>query len=340
MSLAFGADAQEVRRRTGSPDQVARVESLVHDDGPARGSRLIRMIGAGGIEVDVLPDRGLDLGLARYRGIPLTWLSPTGFGAPGLVEDDGTRWLRTFGGGLLATCGLQSFGPPSQDGARWYGLHGRIGGIPARIVTAGILDDVLTVRGTVREAEVLGPDLLLDRTLSMPLDGSSLTIRDRIENTGSAAAESMVLYHLNFGWPLLDEHAVLSIPSTSVTPHNEPARSSPLAWSRFAPPSQGAQEQIYRHEYAGAQTGSASIGNPRLGIRAEVTFDTHTLPALFQWRLPGAGHYVLGLEPASVPALGGRALAREHGLLRALQPGAALEHRVTIAVGPYRTEAR
>ncbi len=329
---AFGADPSTLRRRTGSLQQLARVEQLVHADGPARGSRLIRMLSAGGLDVDVHPDRALDLGLARYRGIPISWLSSVGMAAPGLADDQGTRWLRTFGGGLLATCGLDSFGPPSVDAGREFGLHGRVGHLPASVHTAGIVDGVLTVAGTVRQAAALGDDLVLERVLRMPLDGGRLELHDRVTNEGFDPAGHMVLYHMNFGWPLLDDTTSVSVTARRTLPLNAAARAAPEAWRAGEPPRAGAEEQVYLHDMTAGPRASATMANPVLGLRVAVGFDTATLPALMQWRLPGEGRYVMGLEPANTPHLGGRASARERGLLPVLAPGQSVDYRITVAI--------
>ncbi|MGZ4280185.1 MAG: DUF4432 family protein, partial [Solirubrobacteraceae bacterium] len=67
-----------------------------------------------GIDARLLPDRGLDCFGAWYRGVPLAWVSAVGERGPlgGRLRDD--DWLRGFGGGLVATCGLRNVGAPSE----------------------------------------------------------------------------------------------------------------------------------------------------------------------------------------------------------------------------------
>jgi len=82
-----------------------------------------------GFRFQVLVDRGLDLGCAEHAGRPLAWVHPA-LGSPSLREPHGIGWLRTFGGGLVSTCGLDHFGPPDPEG-EGYGLHGRASHLPA-----------------------------------------------------------------------------------------------------------------------------------------------------------------------------------------------------------------
>ena len=59
--------------------------------------------GAGGLRFTVLPDRGLDISLASYKGNNLSFLTPAGETHPAFYEPGGLGWLRTFTGGLLTT---------------------------------------------------------------------------------------------------------------------------------------------------------------------------------------------------------------------------------------------
>ncbi len=124
----------ELRRRVGRLGQVAGIEPFVFDDGPARGVRALRFR-AGGLSFDVLADRGLDIGAFEHRGVPLAWLSHTGVVSPAFYEPAGEGWLRSFGGGLLVTCGLTNVGPPGRRGGEALGLHGRASNTPASNVS-------------------------------------------------------------------------------------------------------------------------------------------------------------------------------------------------------------
>jgi hypothetical protein len=72
------------------------------------GQRLVEAYNAAGISYTILPDRGLDIWTAHYRGIPLTWIAQGSPFLPGHAQS----FLRMFNGGLLTTCGLTHAGPP------------------------------------------------------------------------------------------------------------------------------------------------------------------------------------------------------------------------------------
>jgi hypothetical protein len=55
---------------------------------------------------------------------------------------------------------------------------------------------------------------------------------------------------------------------------------------------------------------------------------SETLPAIFEWKMTATQHYVLGLEPANTPVIGGRADARAAGRLPRLEPGESVSYRL------------
>jgi hypothetical protein len=330
----FGAGRDELARRTGTLAQVARVDRLVEEEGPARGARRIRLVTGGGLEVEIHPDRALDLGQVTYRGVPVAWMSPTGMVAPGLTESRGQQWLRSFGGGLLATCGLDTFGPPTVDDGVEYPQHGRIGVVPATVTRAEVKGTELVVSGIVRQSGVFGENLVLERTWSADLGGTTLRLRDVVRNEGATDAGHMVLYHVNVGWPLLDESATLDLPSREVNPRDADARSGAGRWHQIEEPQAGSREQVFGHDFRDSGTAVVSVDNPGIDTRLELRFDTGTLPALHQWKMSGEGHYVMGLEPVNVNTFAGRAGARAAGSLPVLKPGRSVAYTIDFAFSP------
>jgi hypothetical protein len=330
----FGAGRDEVARRTGTLAQVARIDRLVDEEGPARGARRIRLVTGGGLEVEIHPDRALDLGQVTFRGVPVAWMSPTGMVAPGLAASTGSQWLRSFGGGLLATCGLDSFGPATVDEGVEYPQHGRVGIVPATVTRAEVQGDELLVSGVVRQSGVFGENLVLERTWSADVGGTTLRLRDVVRNEGFADAGHMVLYHVNAGWPLLDEHAILELPSREVNPRDEDARSGAGRWHLIEEPQAAYREQVFGHDFRDSGTAMVAIDNPGIDTRLELRFDSGTLPALHQWKMSGEGHYVMGLEPVNVNTFAGRAGARAAGNLPMLKAGRSVAYTIDFVFSP------
>lgn len=319
------------RDRTGSLGQVARAEALVLADGAGRGTRRIAVETGGGLAFEVLPDRAFDIGRASFRGLPLAWLAPAGFPDGAAVGDHGTDWLRGFGGGLLATCGLDSMGPASVDGGRAHGLHGRIGRMPATVTRCEATEAGIVLGATVRQAALFGETLRLDRVITAEVGGAALRIEDRVTNEGVDAEGHMILYHCNFGWPFLDEGARVIGPGATPVPRDPPAAAGLATWDEVHGPVEDYPEQVFTHEVQGP-VGRARLENPRLGLAVSVTWDAATLPAMFQWKLLRRRHYVMGLEPVNTRAILGRARARADGELPVLAPGETRAYSLTLAV--------
>lgn len=328
MPEVFGESGAELRKRIGSLAQVVRVDSFIEAEGPARGARRLRLVNGGGIEVELHPDRALDIGQVTIDGIPVSWMSPTGITAPEFFEPEGNRWLRTFGGGLLATCGLDTFGPPSEDAGQSLGQHGRIGAQPARITRAEATTEGVVVEGVIRQASVFGENLVLHRRISSAAGSDTILVEDTVTNEGFEECPHMVLYHANLGWPLLDDGTTIDIPSRSAKARDTDAEAGAATRAEVGPPVAGFREQVYLHDFDESADVRLRVTNPRIGVEFSMTFSRDTLPFLYQWKMVGQGHYVLGVEPANSANVFGRAKAREAGELPFLGAGASVHYRL------------
>src|SRR3954453_21334251 len=106
--------------KLANADQVATAVISTVAEGAAAGSRAVDIRVWNGIDLRLLPDRGLDIGAAWFRGTPLAWISQTGEQAPPEPEALVDRaWGDFWGGGLVTTCGLSNVGEASEG----YGLH-------------------------------------------------------------------------------------------------------------------------------------------------------------------------------------------------------------------------
>jgi hypothetical protein len=327
-----------LRDRVGQLRQVCRIDRLVHDDGPARGSRLVRLVSGGGLEVELHPDRCLDIGHVTIAGQPVAWSSPSPVSAPWFVEHQGDAWRRTFAGGLLTTCGLDQFGAPSVDRGVEFGLHGRASSLPAQHLNTEIVEgrdgDVrLVVSAEMRQAQLYGENLVLRRHITSHLGATGFVLEDEVTNEGSDFQPHLLLYHLNLGWPLLGDETSVEIPSSSVHPRDEAARRALGEWSKCSPPVPGWQEQVLRHDFD-RELVRVTVRNARTGLALHLELDTRQLPHVFQWRQFGRGEYVLGVEPANAPGIAGRGEAREAGQLPLLEPGESRRYRLAFELEP------
>jgi len=333
---AFTPD--ELRRMTGTLDQLAGVRLVEVADGKARGLRAAEVWTGSGLRFTIWLDRGMDIGPAEFAGKPLAWLHPA-LGTPGQFEPERYGWLRTFGGGLMTTCGLTHFGQPEQDGAESLGLHGRISHLPAqnvRVTTEWEGDDyVIAIEGEVRQSALFGENLLLTRRITTRLGAASFHVEDRVRNDGFRLTPHMLLYHCNFGFPVVspDSELIVAPRGENVRPRDAAAERGLAGHARFDLPDPDYAEQVFFHHPRPDASGdvTASIVNRALNFGAFVRYRAAELPALSQWKMMGAGDYVCALEPATNHETP-RARLREQGQLKMLAPGEAIHYALELGV--------
>ncbi|GMV82081.1 MAG: DUF4432 domain-containing protein [Planctomycetota bacterium] len=333
MAQVFGRSwsKDELRRRVGDVSQLCGVERVVLDDGAARGSRAAIVRTGGGLEAEVLLDRAMDLGRVSFNGAALGFRAPCGDVHPSFYEEQGVGWLRSFSG-LLATCGLQNVGGPCEDGGLAHGVHGRINNTPAEQISVEQEwqgdEYAIRLRGKMREVTALGlfgPNLTLTRTLSTALGADWIELSDTVENEGFSEAALLLLYHINVGFPVVDDGARLLAAVRKTEPRDETAKPGLKAWDRFEAPQAGYAEQVFFHEMipdAQGRVQTAIVSPERAGKRLAlcVDYDPATLPKFIEWKQMGAGPYTVGLEPANCLVMG-RATERAQRGLTMLKPG-------------------
>ena len=187
----------------------------------------------------------------------------------------------------------------------------------------------------VEECVLFGDKIRLTRTISTQLGAKSLSIRDVAENVGYRTSPLTILYHVNTGFPLLDESSRLVLTARESGPCDEQSAPGVDRMRVFSAPSPGAGEEDFLHVMSASGDGlaSAALVNRRLagGLGLYVRFDPSTLPYLNEWKWMASGEYVLALEPCNAPCENRRAL-REKGLLPMLEPGQQRTMRVEIGV--------
>ena len=315
----------------GNPAQLVTLRRVTVSEGRAKGTELIEVRTAGGLDLDILPDTGLDIGQTRYRGINMSWMSKNGYDSPASISPYETEFVNTFPGGLLYTCGLRSAGPANRDGGEWHPLHGRYHSLQAEQVCAEIAGDEIIIRGVIRETALFGHVLEVTRRIRIPVFGASVTVEDTVVNQSPRDEEIMQIYHCNFGYPLLNEKARLVLPEERETiPRTDFARTGLGHECEFGRPVPGEEERVFfqkmQREYW------ARLENPALGVNMTISWSGETLPILSQWRSMASGDYVLGLEPSNCYIMG-RHTERENGTLPMLKAWKSITNTVRIEFG-------
>jgi len=313
--------------------QLGGIETAVIDNGPGRGTRIAWINTGGGFRYKVVIDRAMDIADAFYNAHSLAWLSHVGITSPQPFASHGMDWIKTFGGGLLTTCGLSHVGGPETDEHGERGLHGGISNLPAEIESIIQPDPVrgrleMSITARIRQTQVFGPSLELKRTISGILGQPLLRIHDEVYNAGNTTQPHMLLYHFNFGWPLVDEGTALLWKGKWTTDgsnwpgkifregHDFKTVPAPLE-SHNATGEDVAVIDTPPDEAGGCVCG---LHNERLRIAIALRFRKDQLPWLSNWQHWGQGEYVTGLEPGTHPPIG-QARARRENSLIFLAPG-------------------
>ena len=305
------ADAREGRLVGGKGDEVRTVDVKT----------------GSGLEFTILPSRGMDISWANYRGKPISFISKAGVVKPEMFEKDGLSFLRSFTCGLLTTCGLTYMGAPCVDNGEALGLHGRISNIPAQDVSVKKEWDrdefIIKIRGKVCESSMFGENIVLERNLTTALGSKKISIFDTIENIGFDSQPFMILYHINFGFPVVSETSRLyQYPDSVVTPRDDEAKKGIDRYDCFESPTHGYKEQLFFHQYKPSEKNNAyaCIFNEKMQYGAYVKFDQKDFSHFGEWKMMGEGDYVVGLDPSNWFPLG-RAKAREMNQLEFIEPG-------------------
>jgi len=324
-------DKRFLAARMGNLSQLAGLKRYEFSDGAAKGVDAVDFRTGGGFDFTVLPGRGMDIAWASCRGVPIAYMAKPGITAPEYYENDGINWLRSFFAGLLTTCGLSNVGWPSEYdepimGMVKHGLHGRIANTAADqvCVKEEWIDGKfrMKVSGRLREAMLHCENMTMIREISASLGERSVQICDVVENEGFFPRPLMLLYHINIGWPLLDEGSRLVCNPLASESNSAEAAAAIGDFRSVHAPVNGMKEKVYFHDLPTRADGTTYVGviNDKLEFGIYVRFNKKQLPEFTQWKQLGEAEYVMGLEPANCRPVG-LAAQEKRGRLEILQPG-------------------
>ena len=329
--------------KVGNISQVGGIETSVVDNGAGQNSRIAWVNTGTGLRYKVVIDRGMDILDAFYNEHSLAWISHGGMMAPETNARE-MDWLKTFSGGLMTTCGLTHVGGPEEDEFGKRGLHDQISNIPANVEsviqpdpTRGSLE--MSISGVIRQTRVFGHRFDFRRKISGSLGSPVIRVEDEVINAGNESTPHMLLYHLNFGWPLIDE-------------------GTRLLWTGDCKSRGGAMDnQIFgegkdfitckpplkEHSGTGEACGFVNVNadkngkvhcgvhNERLGLALAIRFRKDQMPWLTNWQHWGTKEYVTALEPGTHPPIGQSSARKENSLIF-LEPGESRKHDLEFEV--------
>jgi hypothetical protein len=333
----------ELMRRVGRLEQVAGVRLVTLGDGLGRDVRLVEFRTGTGFAFDIVVDRSFDIGRCELGGRPLNWQSNAGVVGPWYYEAEGIGWFRAWGGGMVVTVGLDHLGMEGEDTAEhfhqphlWtsakFGVHGRVGGLPARLVGYGERWDgdecTLWAEGEVLQSAVFGEHLMLRRRVEAKVGESRFTIHDEVVNVGHTDVPHLLLYHCNVGFPVVDAGSQFLIPSAeTTTSYGVPVE----GYRTLSDPIPDFTEACFEHELVAESAGTVPAGviNRKIGMGVYQVFRKEQLPHHTIWRMMGEDTYCLAMEPATNRDAG-RFDARDRGELITLERGTSRHYDLEI----------
>ncbi len=272
----------------------------------------------GVMTISIVPTRGMGILDATAGDIRLGWDSPVKEVVHpqyiNLESRGGLGWLEGFNEWMVR-CGLEWAGHPGRDefinnlgdkAEMQLTLHGRIANIPAsevEVVVDTAPPNRLRIRGRVDERMFYGPKLELWTEISTDPATAGFRIEDTITNHGAHEQEFQMIYHCNFGSPLLQNGARFLGAVRRITPFNAHAARDVERYAEYGGPAKGFVEQVYCLQPVADTTGRSAImlQNARADRGVALGFNVEALPYVTLWKNLAAVEegYVTGLEPGT-----------------------------------------
>ena len=148
----------------------------------------------------------------------------------------------------------------------------------------------------IRNSALFGRNLVVNRRIFSGLGDDALSIEDTLVNEGYSDEKYCLLYHINLGYPLLDEGGRIiadvekRVPRTAWAAKNE---GRAFLIEKSCP---NYEECCY---FLTLKTPEIVYVNETQGKKFTVKYSRETLPCFIEWKSMASGDYALGLEPCT-----------------------------------------
>lgn len=284
-------------KHVGNIDQIAGVREVTMNQGRGEGVHLAEFYNAAGLRFSVVPDRGMDLYDLSYKGVNLAFMTKNGLTSPFEHSAFTGEFPEHWSAGALVTCGLDNVGGAAGNGGN-FPVHGRLTFTPAKEFNTSAKwdgdDYILSAEGEVHRSRLFGSHLGLRRRLETGLNDKVIRIHDTITNYEAQDEPFMLLYHINFGYPVLQGDSQIAVSKATT----DLLSKTSTGFTAAHDPKDGIDEELYLHHMDGERA-AAVLYNKRLGLGVYVAYDTATLPNMLEWKCMRSHDYALGLEPCN-----------------------------------------
>lgn len=327
----------ELLKKLGNIDQLAGIRETKLLRGRGEDIQLAEFYNAAGLRFSVVPDRCMDLWDLSYKGINLSFQSKNGLTSPQAYSAANGEFAEQWPGGMLVTCGLDNVGGHANEGGI-FPTHGRTSHVPAKNFGTNTFWDgdnyILRAAGEVHQTKMFSRHLSLRRTIETGLNDKVIKLHDVITNFEAEDELFMLLYHFNFGYPLLSADSCVKTSKATVVPLNDMSNDP----YHMMAPVDGRGEELYFCTDLGDRA-CGVLYNEALELGAYTAWDTKNLPNFLEWKNMKSHDYVLGIEPCNTCGLN-RDEAKAQGKIAVLPAYSSVETHVELGILDGLTEIR
>lgn len=264
-------------------NQLISVRKVIYDGGKADGKRAIE-VDNGCISFCLLLDNGFDVDYLRHKGENVSFISKNG------LCGFNDKFDSVFNGGMLYTCGLDTVG------GRELPIHGRYHNIPADLKVLECDGENFKAVAEVEHNGLFLDNLLIKRTVETKYKSGKISIKTEVINNGYKNAEYALLFHMNLGYPFLDEGVKIIAPIEKTVPRTDYAKQKIKDCLVMEETQADIEETVFYHK---VNNGNVLVVNEKLKRSVEFIYDEKALPHFIEWKSMICGDYALGIEPST-----------------------------------------
>lgn len=298
-------------------------------------------INSDGLTIKLSPTRGLGILSVEGDGVRLGWDSPVEEivhpNNINLESRGGNGWLDGFNE-MMVRCGFEWTGHAVQADGMMYTLHGRAQNTPVSKLFVDIEDEApytITVSGLIKEKAFKKSNLETWVRISHVPGTKEFTVHDTVTNQGDYPRDYQIIYHSNFGTPILEEGAKFVAPVKEVSPFNGYAATGLKNWQTYLGPTKNFDEMVYNiFPYADSKNQTQVMLANKAGDKGVgISFNTKQLPVLTLWKNTDTlkQGYVTGIEPGTSFAYP-VTIEREQKRVPQLEPGKSADFKLTYSL--------